>query len=148
MADNYYDFYEIPKKGNEFKPEGQFLFLAHNTSFDYWIFGQMEYSINHGETSRTATLVDSAEFLPYGTYDVVVNGNTHTIQKKRLGKNTDYGFLRPDGLFDALGVRKKAYRTSASKLLGKITGINQKIDTLKGGDEVKIYKNRNKKKRK
>ena len=107
----------------------------------------MEYKINHSQTKSTLSLTDSAEFLPYGTYDVTINGNTHAVQKKRLGKNTDYGFLKPDGLFDALGARKKAYRTSASKLIGKITGINQNIGSLKGKEEVKIYKNKKKNKK-
>lgn len=140
VADNYYDFYEIPLKGNEFKIVGDFIFLAHNIHFDYWIFGEMKYSIDESETKRTMSLVDNASFIPFGTYDVIVNKNEHSIQKKRLGRNTDYGFLKPNGLFDTLGIRKKAYKTSASKLIGSLTGINQNIGSLKGEEEVKIYK--------
>ena len=141
VMDNHYDFYEIPKTGNEKNIEGKFLFLAHNTDFDYWIFGQMEYRINKFSSSFS----DNAEFLPYGTYDVTIDGNKHLIQKKRLGRNTDYGFKNPNGIFDALGARKKAYNTSASKLLGKSAGIKQNMHSLKGGDAVKVYKNKKKK---
>lgn len=145
VSDNHYDMYEIPLKGKEFQFEGKYYFLAHNTDFDYWVFGLMEYTIDTARTKLIKSLVDKAEFLPYGTYDIIVNGKQRAIKKKTTGNNTNYGLYRQNTLFDNLGSRKKAYNTTSSKIVGKICGIKQNITSLKGGDAVKIYKNKNKK---
>lgn len=128
--------------GNEFKIEGDFLYLAHNTDFDYWLFGSMEYRIDRNRTRTENILVDRAEFLPFGSYDIITDGGSTCIRKKTTGFNSNYGFSGKElkGTFDYVGARKRAYRTTSSKLIGQVIGINSNIKSIKGGDKVKVYK--------
>lgn len=140
VSDNSYDVYEIPKIGKEYKVEGEYYILVHNTDFDYWIFGKMTYSINRNETKRQGRLVDRVKFLPYGRYQVISTGRDFNITRTTKGKDCEFGFHHPKGSFDTIGARKRAYRTSGAKLVGSIIGRNQDMKTVKGGDAVKIYK--------
>lgn len=38
MEDNFYEMYEVPKKKDAKKPYGEYIFLAHNVAFNYWLF--------------------------------------------------------------------------------------------------------------
>lgn len=142
VSNNHYDVYEIPKVGHEFEIEGEFIFLAHNTDFDYWLFGAMEYRINKSRSISERTLFDTAEFLPFGSYDVITDGRNTSIKKKTTTITTNYGYSAKDlkGTFDHIGSRKRAYKTSPSKLLGKLLGITSNTKALKGGEKVKVYK--------
>ena len=80
VSDNSYDVYEIPKIGKEYKIEGEYYILVHNTDFDYWIFGKkMTYTINRNETKKTRSLVDRVKFLPYGRYQSYFNWKKNLI---------------------------------------------------------------------
>lgn len=141
VADNRYDFFEIPKYSNNPKYTGEYKFLAHNTSFDYWIFGDMKYTIRDN-FETTATLNDRANFTPYGAYNVVLADGEYSITKTEYGKNVIYGGNKPvKHRFDRIGNRLKAYGTSVGKILNK----KHNPKTIKGGNVVEIYKKKNRK---
>lgn len=145
VLENHYDVYEAPIYGNEYKVEGKYFFGAHNTDYDYWIFGLMEYRIDKKMSASKMTVVDKAEFLPYGSYDIGVEHGKHIIRKKTLGKNTYFSSIDLVGTFDKLSSRKRAYKTSTARILGRMIGIKSDVTTVKGGEKVKVY-NKNKKK--
>lgn len=140
VYDNRYDFFEIPKYSNQKPYAGEYMFIAHNTDFDYWVFGEMKYTIRDNFES-TVRLNDRATFVPYGKYNVIVDGRRHSITKTEYGKNVNYGGnQKRNQRFDKLGNRLRAYGTSIQKLLNK----RHNTKGIKGGDAVKIYKKRSK----
>lgn len=100
----------------------------------------MEYKIDRKMSSNKMCVVDYAEFLPYGSYDIGVEGGKHIIRKKTLGRNTYFSSLDPVGSFDKLSSRKRAYKTSTARILGKMIGIQSNTKSIKGGEKVKVYK--------
>lgn len=120
--------------------KGKFLFLAHNTDFDYWVLSEFQYNI----LSVKNKIQDTAIFDPYGIYSIITNGNQHKVVKKVAGPNIDYGYTTFESSFDAIGNRLKAYGKSQTGIIGKNNGIQQNLDSLKGGSAVVIYKKKHK----
>lgn len=145
VDDNTYDVYEIPAYSNTSKMCGEFLYLAHNVSFDYWLFGEMTYRINRGKTAANKTLYETAYYIPYGAYTLYDENNITTIKKTVTGKHLTYGGYvgRNNYSFDHLGRRKAAYNTSHKKEVNSITGRAPKVNVNKK-KAVKIYKKKDK----
>jgi len=128
VEDNQYDMFEIPLNGCARNPKGKYLFVAHNKSFDYWIFGELVYENN------------KAHYDPYGFYHAAVDKENVVVKKEVSGNDVGYGENIQTKLFDAMSVRQRAYGNKASDILASQKGVTNNINTLKGGNKVKIYK--------
>ena len=131
VGNNQYDVFEIPTLDNVGQLYGTFLVLTHNTSYDYWVLCRMEIKEN------------GTKIKPFGFYDVVIEGNEVAVTKKQSSGATDIGEEPRESRnekFDALGNRKIVYGTSQSNELGRLTGMKNNTEDLKGGKDVPIYK--------
>ena len=148
VSDNSYDVYEVPSYTNTTKMCGDFLFLAHNTSFDYWLFGEMTYRISTAKTASNKVLYETAYYVPYGTYTVFDEYELLTVKKTVVGKHVTYGGHYGDKKFsfDHLDRRRRAYGSSAKKETQKILGRYEKKSS-NSKNPVKIF-NKNKKRHK
>jgi len=88
VFDNRYDMFEIPSVKNSGKLVGNFMFLAHNTSFDYWVFGTFKHSIDKGETKRRRILVEEVSYNCCGYYSLSFeDGDNFRFFKKTSSEN-------------------------------------------------------------
>lgn len=114
--------YEVPKKGNERKEVGEYLYLAHNTSFNYWSCGELECSYS------PVGFVE-AEYTPYGKYSVNIDKNNVSIRKDLKGYDLIFGGStnkhRFHHHFDEVGVRKKAYKSTKERNTGDYKPYNE-----------------------
>jgi hypothetical protein len=123
VKDNKYDIFEVPSIYNEQgSPYGNFLFLAYNRSFNYYLFGYMEVSLNKSETIRTRYVSESVFFKNHGKYDIIFETHDNHINKVEYGSNFDPGVESSEHNFDfdSYNTRKKAYRTDRYKIIKKI----------------------------
>ena len=120
------------------------MLLSHNTDFDYWTLSKMEYKINRKKTKENEKLEESVKYDPIGAYSIITNEEEFSISKVKTLEDMEFGYKNPSGEFDFVGARKKAYGTSQAKLLATILNKKQDLDALKGGQAVKIYKNKKK----
>ena len=144
VLDNRYEFYEAPSiSNNPGSPYGKFLFLAYNTSFDYYLFGVMTVKLDANESRRTMDLVETVYFKNQGKYMITFQKNDNYIKKVENGnkfapglRSTDHNFD-----FDSYNSRKKAYKTNRHKILESI-GVKNLVSNKKiaGKDPVAIYK--------
>lgn len=120
---------------------GEFLYLTHNTSFDYWIFGEMSYKIDYGKTNYNKTLYETVSFRPFGAYSVYDENDIISIKKTVSGRYLTYGGKLGDKnmSFDPIGTRKKAYSTSSKRETQKIIKKDHNSNT-NNQNSVKIYK--------
>lgn len=128
VHDNQYDMFEIPKNTNVRVPHGDYYFIAHNRTFDYWVFGELKVGGN------------IVYYDPYGFYHVAVDGENVSITKVISGDDCSYGENDVSRTFDNLYVRRRAYGQKASDVYAKKRGVSNDMNTLKGGEKVKIYK--------
>jgi hypothetical protein len=150
VKDNKYDMFEVPSLWNEKgSPYGEFLFLAYNRSFQYYLFGQMKTELNEYETKRSKYLSESVHFKNHGKFDIVFEKFDNHITKVEYGSKFDPGVQSSDHNFDfdSYNTRKMAYKTDRYKILKKIdpsfrgTSDPSKIS---GKDKVKVF-NKNRK---
>jgi len=135
VSNNKYEIFEAPLKSQNDGFNGDFLCIARNRDFDYWLFYKMTYNFN-GTDSK---FLDSVKYISYGTYIVSMDRNLVSCYKTATSKESNYGFSNPNGHFDAIGVRKKAYNTSEASIR---SGNNYHQNLFSGGKIVKIYKKR------
>lgn len=140
VDDNHYDYFEVPAVKNTKNYEGEYLFLAHNTDFDYWLFGDMEYTINQKSTKKAGYVVDNIVYNPCGKYDITITDKATNPIKTEKGRNCTFGGKSTKGKFDQMGTRKKAYHTSSGEIVAKSEGKTHNSSGLEGGETVKIYK--------
>lgn len=104
VPNNDYDMYEVPLYGDERSPIGEYLFLTHNTNFDYWCFGKLTCYTDCGGYI-------AADFVPYGKYTVFGSGRNISLRKDMRGYDLILGGKtgRKHHHFDEVGVRRRAY---------------------------------------
>lgn len=146
VYDNEYDMFEVPAKSydvsiNKFSYTGDYLFLAHDKSFDYWLFGKMSYEVDLDSTATQQALIDQASFAAYGQYKVTFTDiHDFSFVKETAGPDCNFGGSKFKGKFDKMGSRKKAYHTSTGQVVAGASGKNHNINGLKGGNKVRVYK--------
>jgi hypothetical protein len=148
VKDNRYDIFEVPSKSNQKgSPYGDFLFLAYNKSFDYYLFGYMSVTLNRSETIRTRYLSEAVHFKNHGKFNITFETYDNNVHKVEYGSLFDPGVQSDEHNFDfdSYNSRRKAYKTDRYKILRSIdpsfkgTGNpNKVVDTKK----VPIYKDR------
>ena len=97
-----------------------------------------------GSFRENEKLEESVKYEPIGAYSIITNEEEFSISKVKTLEDMEFGYKNPSGEFDFVGARKKAYGTSQAKLLDTILNKKQDLDALKGGQAVKIYKNKKK----
>jgi hypothetical protein len=143
VLDNKYEIFEIPnlrnKKGS---PYGNFLFFAYNSSFNYYVFGEMDVKLDGEETRRTKFVTENVHYEVYGKYDIVFTGRDNNITKQEYGAQFDPGMPSNEHTFtfDSFNERKKAFRTSAYKILKDLGVSNVAPNKVIGKGKVEIYK--------
>ena len=98
----------------------------------------------NNELVENEKLEESVKYEPIGAYSIITNEEEFSISKVKTLEDMEFGYKNPSGEFDFVGARKKAYGTSQAKLLATILNKKQDLDALKGGQAVKIYKNKKK----
>jgi hypothetical protein len=146
VKDNKYVMVEVPSKRNNKKsPYGDFLFLALNNSFGYYLFGKMSANIDIQKSRQRKQLVESVHFEPFGRYEITFESYENNIVKVQTGYSFEPG-LGSDSQtfnFDTYNVRKKTYGTSKEDLL-KIMGINNfGSSKFIGQKDVQVYRKNN-----
>jgi hypothetical protein len=146
VKDNRYEIYEAPSAyNNQNSPFGEFLFLAYNKSFDYYLFGLMTVELDEYASKRDRFVVESVYYKNHGKYTIVFQYGDNNITKLEYGSKFDPGVSSSEHnfTFDSYNSRKKAYRTDSYKILQSIgvSGLNS--NKITGSSEVKIY-NKNK----
>jgi hypothetical protein len=123
VKDNKYDIFEVPsvrnKKGS---PYGEFLFLAYNRSFQYYLFGWMKVTLDVSDTIRSRRVVEDVYFKNYGKYLIVFETHENNIHKEEYGSKFDPGVQSDEHnfSFDSYNTRKKAYRTDSYKIIKSV----------------------------
>lgn len=148
VLDNLYEVYEVPSKTNNESMYGQYLLFAHNTNYDYYIFGKMRVSLNKDESINRKRLVENVHFHNFGRYEVTFGPN-NVVRKKDNGNSFNPGSKSSSHNFgfDSFNERKKAYNTSVYKILSsfdKDFAKHANQDRLNGKEATKIYKKGNK----
>lgn len=112
---------------------GDFLVLAYNESFDYWMLLKMKHRITNKN-------LESVNYEPLGKYTIASSPNRLAIEKEEKGYTLTYGGnTKRNSKFDPFNTRKKAYKFSMSRLLAQKNRFNNKKGTISGKDIVKIY---------
>lgn len=74
VSDNKYEIFEIPKLSNKgYAFTGNFIFIAHNVSFDYWLFGTMSVKLDMQDLKVNHRVNESVYFNLYGKYLIASN---------------------------------------------------------------------------
>lgn len=132
VRDNFYKFYEAPKKSNnKTRPfTGEFMFLAYNTHFNYYIFGTMKHRIDYNKTEKDRELYETISYRVYGKWTIMNNENTGEpfYHKDLSGQKCDMGGRLQNSRFDRfdqLGNRlNNAYSTNKAGVTASILGLN------------------------
>jgi len=143
VKDNKYEMFEVPSKSNrKGSPYGEFLFLAYNKSFQYYLFGYMTVNLDSNETRRTKHIVEDVYFKNHGKFDITFSNNDNHIHKVEYGSKFDPGVQSDEHNFefDSYNSRKISYGTNKYKILNSL-GIST-IDPSKmvGKNAVEVYK--------
>jgi hypothetical protein len=145
---NEYEIYEVPAKRNiKGWPYGDFLYIAYNTSFQYYMFGKMKVSLDKTRSVKTGTIVEDVHYEPYGKLTITFTKDKNLIHKEEFGYEFTPGVISSDHSFnfDKFNGRKLAYRWPTHKLLKEI-GVNGVLQKKITGDtKVEKFK-KNKKK--
>ena len=140
--DNKFEIFEIPKRNNKIKSQGNFLVLAYNISFNYWIFCFLDIKSNKKEIIQKKFFSEKVYFSLLGYFNNI-----------QLSKGINFKELYFEDIlgsrnskknsFDYLEKRKKIFNTSEKELFQQITKINKKEKKIvEKKDKVKIYKKR------
>lgn len=149
VSDNSYEIYECPKKTNKHKYVGNYLVIAHNTSFDYWIVTIMNYKISVDKYSPVDKVVYLPKYCANVVYkrdkisiipieDLVDNRNAVFERGFNLGKTEKFAF-------DLDGSRSTAYQYTKHKYVLETKKNNNEV--LSTDKAVTIYKKKHKKRR-
>lgn len=142
--DNTYEIYELPKKSNKsaYKFTGDFLVLAKNTSFDYWVLTTLKITLD-------SDFNEKAFYRPYGQYTIATSGKDMAVRKNMRGAKVIFGGKSMiSAIYDAFNTRKKVYGFQAEKMMSFKRNFKHNPASLSGGDVVKIYKKNKNSKRK
>lgn len=140
--DNKYEIYEIPKKTNKsaYRFTGDFIVLAKNTSFDYWVLATLKLTLD-------SNFNEKAFYRPYGQYTVATSGKDFVVRKNIMGRNVIFGGTSMiSEIYDAYNTRKKVYGFNSEKMLSFKNNFRHTPGNVSGGDKVKIYKKKKVKK--
>jgi hypothetical protein len=147
VLDNRYDVFEVPHINNkEGWPYGEFLFLAYNRSFQYYVFGYMKIDLDRSTTSRNRYVTESVYYRNHGKYTIVFESHDNNIVKIQYGRDFDPGVPSSDHTFDfdKFNNRKRAYGYDSYKIIGAVdpsfrgTSDPNKIANARG--KVPVYK--------
>jgi hypothetical protein len=154
---NNYELFEVPAKRNKKGwLYGDFLFLARNVSYDYYLFGKMKISLDKDKSVVAKNIVEDVYYEPYGKYTIVfgTGGNNH-IKKEEYGYSFTPGVTSSDHdfTFDSFNSRKLSYSYSKYKILTEIGVKDIEENKITSQKPVEIYKkskkpNNNQKKKK
>ena len=152
VADNQYDIFEVPNKRNkEGSPYGNFLYLAFNKSFQYFIFGEVNVSLDIEKSKHEKRIIENVQFKNSGKYDITFEqgSSENHIHKAETGKTFDPGEASNtfNYDFDKYNSRKIAYKTDKYKILSSIGIKTLDPGKIVGDNQVIIYKDKSKKKR-
>jgi hypothetical protein len=142
VGDNKYEIYEVPSKRNKIgSPYGDFLYLAYNKSFDYYLFGKLEVSLNASASRASKQINETVHYKNHGKYDIIFQQGENHIKKIEYGSDFDPGRQSSEesANFDSYNSRKQAYRTSKHKILADLGVSNINANKISGNDAVKIY---------
>ena len=143
VFENRYEIYEVPAKRNvKGWPYGDFLYIAYNTSYDYYMFGKMKVSLDKQRSLQTGNLVEDVHYEPYGKLSIVFTNSKNMITKDEFGYNFTPGVISSDHsfVFDQYNGRKLAYRWPKHKILKEI-GVKEVIkEKITGLKKVKKFK--------
>ena len=134
--DNKYEIYEIPKKTNKsaYRFTGDFIVLAKNTSFDYWVLATLKITLD-------SNFNEKAFYRPYGQYTVATSGKDFVVRKNIMGRKVVFGGTSMiSEIYDAYNTRKKVYGFKSENMLSFKNDFKHTPGNLSGGDKVKIYK--------
>lgn len=80
---NTYDIFEIPdRKRRKFPLLGNFLIVAHNVTYDHWIFARMRYSLDFEKSIQHDKLYESVSYSVMGSYDLRSENDMFYVTKK------------------------------------------------------------------
>lgn len=71
VSNNTYDIFEIASKGNSQKNFGEYLFVAHNKNFNYWLFGKISDKLNVRKTKEQNRVIENVIIDCFGYYEIV-----------------------------------------------------------------------------
>jgi hypothetical protein len=146
VLDNKYDIFEVPSNWNKKgSPYGEFLFLAYNKSFQYYLFGYMKVELDKQASISRRYIVEDVYFKSHGKFDIIFEKYDNHITKVEYGSKFDPGVSSNEHTFDfdSFNTRKMAYHTDKYKILSSIdpsfrgTGDRYKVT---GKQAVKVYK--------
>jgi hypothetical protein len=136
--------FEVPFKSNKTgSPYGNILYLAHNTSFQYYLFGTFEVLLDEYKTRTIKQISENMYFRNFGKYDITfgTNANDNYIHKSHYGSEFDPGVQSSEHTFDfdTYNSRKIAYKIDKYKILVSLGIINLNYNKIVGSQTVKIY---------
>ena len=145
VSDNRYYIAEIPNTRNKKdSPNGNFLFLAYNVSFDYWLFGE----INVGKANNDSKFyTESVVIKPFGCYKIALTETIDSFIKTAEGRNISYGaHTYTHKIFDIFEDRKRAYKKQLATSTAKKNNQTYKGDKVFSSKKVPVYRKNNHKK--
>lgn len=137
----YFNMYEIPHKSNKVPYEGKYLFLAQSPTYDFYLFGTMEYNISG--VKKSGLLDATAKFNCFGEY-IIANFDSHNfkITKTRKSSLCDDGdkYLKST-VFDSANTRLlSGYKVTLNEVIGAKIGKQLSRSNINSNEQVKIYK--------
>jgi len=144
VGDNRYEVFEVPAKSNrENSPYGEFIYLAYNKSFQYYLFGKMQVELDVSTSKSNRFVNEDVYFRNYGKYSIVfgTRANDNSINKDEYGSKFDPGSHSSEHNFDfdTYNSRKIAYKTNKYKILESIGVRGLDSGKIVGSDVVKVY---------
>jgi len=150
VGNNNYEMFEVPAKGNRKKsPYGDFLFLAINKNYDYYLFGSMVVALDEYQSTMLHSVIETVCYKPYGKYSIVFTDSENYIVQQEYGYKFIPGVRSDEHNFsyDSYNTRKKyGYNTSEHEILESLGVNNLKTNKLVSSDAVPIYKHNKPKK--
>lgn len=92
VDDNKYDIFEVPKTSNIRPAYGDFLVLAYDSSFDYWVLSDMNVKLNEKATKELeSSIYETVKIDPYGYYSFGNEVNPTSVRKIAKGGTAENG---------------------------------------------------------
>lgn len=101
----------------------------------------MKHSFDIKKAREEKMLVEYINLTVYGQYEAVSSGKrVETIQKTLTGQKCGFGENAMEtGIFDKIGGRKSAYKTTNTIILSHLIGTNHRQKTVVDYEPVKIF---------
>lgn len=140
--DNDYEIYECPCKTNKLQDVGEFLMIAHNTDFDYWMVVILYYNLKTKQNKSYVNVTYDPKYIGY----VMYKSKDHIIiQDFKHPHALELGLNLTEYYFDHCMFRAGAYNTTPQQHSIKNTkNENYKLETA---NKVIIFKKKNEIKR-